>query len=419
MRGRVAGLGGGGDGIVEQPDGKRWFVPLAAPGDEIEFDPLKGQGRNGPMRGRLNAIHEPGPNRVSPPCQHFGKCGGCALQHLSHDFMTGWKLEQVRTALSRRGLDDVSVTMGVEGAAGRRRRVTLTSVRPGKALPVLGFHERRGRNVIALKSCPVLEDDLQSVLQPLRELLAVVQPPSSEVRVSMNMTDGGVDLLLDGGLTDSLQAHEELAAFCDAHDLARLSVADGDAPRTIASRRSPVLDWGRLKVTPAPGAFLQADRSAEAFMRRMVSDLTRDCERPVDLFCGVGTLTAALPLGAGTLAVDSDAVAVERLKRGLDAARLDARTEMRNLFRRPLQDRELENFDLAVLDPPAAGAKEQCQALAASPVPKLVYVSCAPATFARDARILVDAGYRLTDVQVIDQFYWSSEVELLSVLERT
>lgn len=418
MQGRVSVLGGGGDGIVDV-DGARWYVPLAAPGDLIEFERMKGQGKGGPNRGRLVRVIEQGNDRTTPPCPHYGRCGGCALQHLSHSFTAAWKLEQVRNALAHRGFDKVPVSIGYAGAASRRRRASLTAIRQGSDRPILGFHERRGRNVVAARACPVLEEDLQSLLQPLRQVLAEVLRPRGEMRVSMNLTDGGVDLLLDGGLDEGLAAHEALSEFGNREDIARISVAGGGVPWTVLERRPPELDWGALKVAPPPGAFLQADRQAESFMRATVADWVDPSAASVDLFAGVGTLTSALPLSAGTLAVDSDADAVSALRAGLDASQLDVRTEERNLFRRPLQVIELARFSQVVLDPPAAGAKDQCVELAASDVSRIVYVSCAPATFARDARILCDGGFRLRDVQVIDQFYWSTETELVARLERT
>lgn len=417
MQGRVKIVGGSGDGVVEL-DGGRWFVPLAAPGDLIEFEKPKGHARSGPNRGRLVRIVERGPDRAEPPCPHFGRCGGCALQHLSHEFTTQWKLDLLRSALSRRGFEDIQISIGLEGSAGRRRRASLTAIRQGKDRPILGFHERRGQNVVAARACPVLEPGLEALLAPLRETLASVMQPRSETRISLNMTDGGIDMLLDGGMTDGLSGHEVLADFAETHDLARVSVAEGGKPWTVLERRPPVLDWTPLKVTPPPGVFLQADREAEAYMRATVREWADERGRSIDLFSGAGTLTSALPLVAGSLAVDSDEAAIWALRNGLDACRLDTRTMKRNLFRRPMQNAELAEFDQAVLDPPAAGAREQAAELATSNLQRVIYLSCAPSTFARDARALCDGGFTLREVRMIDQFYWSPEVELAALFER-
>lgn len=417
MQGRVETLGSGGDGVIGS-DGERWYVPLTAPGDLVEYERQKGTGRNGPNRGRLLSVLESSKDRTTAPCPHFGKCGGCALQHLKHEFTTDWKLQQLREALGRRGFGDVPVTVGLAGAPGRRRRAALTSVRPGNDLPVLGFHERRGKNVVAARQCPVLDPELEVLLPPLREVLTKVQKPRSETRVSVNLTHGGVDLLLDGGLSDGLSVHEALTSFGETHDLARISIADGGEPWTVLERRAPELRWSPLTVVPPPAAFLQADRLAEDYMRSTVTAWATPDAASVDLFCGVGTLTSALPLKSGTLAVDADPAAVKSLREGLDAGQINVRTEVRNLFRRPLQPKELAPFDQAVLDPPAAGAKEQCIELAGSKMNRIIYVSCAPSTFARDARVLCDGGFQLREVRMIDQFYWSTEIELAALLER-
>lgn len=417
MKGRVEHLGGSGDGIIEL-DGDRWYVPLTAPGDLVEFERQKGQGKGGPNRGRLTHIVEPGDVRSTAPCPHYGRCGGCALQHLNHDFATSWKLGQLSGALARRGFGEVPVNAGLDGEPGSRRRAALTSVRMGKDRPILGFHERRGRNVISAKVCPVLEPDLERLLGPLRNVLATVQQPRSESRVVLNLTDGGVDLLLDGGIEEGLGTHEALSALAEDEDLARISVAAGGEPWTVLERRPAELRWSPLNVKAPPGAFLQADRRAESYMRQTVADWSEPSAASVDLFSGVGTLTSALPLTAGTLAIDSDSAAIHALRNGLDAGQLDVRTEVRNLFRRPLQTQELARFEQAVLDPPAAGAREQCHELAASGLQRVIYVSCAPATFARDARILCDGGFVLREVRMIDQFYWSAETELAAFFER-
>lgn len=417
MKGRVEQVGAGGDGII-RADGGDWYVPATAPGDLIEFSPVRDKSRV--RRGSLETVLEPGPDRVQPDCPHFGRCGGCALQHLAPGYLSDWKLGQVRDVLKRRGFDVPDLTMGLEGAPGSRRRVTWSARLQADGAAALGFFERRGRNLIAVRSCPVLEPDLEKLVAPLRKLLPQVLPRRTEARVQVNLTDGGADLLIEGPVTEGLEAHEALSGFADEHDLARISISEGDGglPRTILMRRPPVLRWGQLRVMPPPGAFLQADRRAEALMRATVAEWSGGAKAVVDLFSGVGTLISALPLGSDSLAVDSDAAAIGALKTALDAAEENAGTEVRNLFRRPLQAEELARFDLAVLDPPAAGAREQCAALAASTIGRVIYISCAPSTFARDARILADAGFHIERVRVIDQFHWAADTELSALLVR-
>lgn len=419
MEGRVETLGQGGDGIV-MAGGERVFVAGTAPGDLVELRPERATGRNAPKRARIVRLIEGGPDRVEPACRHFGNCGGCALQHLSADFLAGWKRDAIVEALGRRGFRDVAVSEAVAGGPGRRRRATFTARRGRKGHVLFGFHERRGRALVDISECPVTEPALEALVAPLKSLMSRLLPDGGEARLTVNLTDGGPDLLIDGALPGTLEVHEGLAEFAGAHDLARVSLRqDGAAPMTLAERRPPELRWGALTVTPPPGAFLQADRTIEASMRALVASWSERASRTVDLFCGVGTLTAALPLRAGDLAVDADADAIAALKAGVDrSASAELEVAVRNLYRRPLQSDELRGFDLAVLDPPAAGAREQCETLARSGVRRVVYVSCAPPTFARDARILADAGFRLAEIRPLDQFYWAPDVELAALLVR-
>ncbi|WP_416899327.1 MAG: class I SAM-dependent RNA methyltransferase [Minwuia sp.] len=418
MKLEIVEVGQAGDGIALL-DGERWFVAGTAPGDIVEAAPEKAGGRNAPRRARLTGLIEAGSGRTEPPCPHFGTCGGCALQHLNADFLQDWKRQRIVEALGRKGFENVPLTEGLAGGPGRRRRASFTALSFGKGRLALGFHERRGKRVIGIGPCPVLEPALEVLIGPLRDLMAGLLQPRTEARIQINLTDGGADVLIDGPVPDGLATHETLAGFAGANDLARLSLADPAGPRTIAERRPPVLDWSPLKVTPPPGAFLQADRQAERMMRETVAAWTSAAKRAVDLFAGVGTLTSALPSGPETLAVDADDAAMAALSRGVDAAPgVDLKTSARNLFRRPLMADELKRFDTAVLDPPAAGAREQAEQLAASKIGRIVYVSCAPPSFARDARILAGGGFRLVELRPIDQFYWSPDVELAALFTR-
>ncbi|WP_417513978.1 class I SAM-dependent RNA methyltransferase [Minwuia sp.] len=418
MKMTIQSIGQGGDGIAEKDD-DRWFVALTAPGDVVTATPEKKRGKGGPNRAVLETVLEAGPARTDAPCPHFGACGGCAVQHLKPAFLSAWKRELIVEALQRRGLTDVPVTAGFEGDAGRRRRVALTALVIAKGRVTLGFHERRGKRVIDIGPCPVMRPELEALLEPLRRVVGALLKPGQELRAQANVTDGGIDLLLDGPLADDLTTHETLSDFARTTDLARISIVDGDMPRTVIERRPPHLDWSRLRVVPPPGVFLQADGEAEICMRTLIADWSEGARAAVDLFCGVGTLTSSLPLTQATLAVDSDRQAIAALKAGIDATPgADARVEERNLFRRPLRADELKRFDLAVLDPPAAGAKDQAEQLAVSRVGRVIYVSCAPGSFARDARTLVDGGYRLVEVRPIDQFYWAADVELAALFVR-
>ena len=428
---RIEGLGSAGDGIAVL-DGKTVHVPFTAPGDvvriELSHQPRKsgGRGRGRPdtaavaPKHRVVKLVSAGPDRVAPPCPHFGRCGGCALQHLSADFLADWKRDQIVVALERRGITDVVVDETFRGGPGRRRRVSLTAQVGGRKSVAFGFHERGSRNLIDIGPCPVLEPTLEALIAPLRSLLAAHLAPREAARISINMTDSGADMLLEAEMRQGADLFMDLAEFAETHDLARLTLTGRDGETPIGARRQPVLEWPGLTIAPPPGAFLQTDRRVEAELRRRIGLAAAGAGSVADLFCGVGTLTAGIPAGAEVLAIDSAADAVQALRTGADKARrTNITTSTRNLTRDPLSAVEIAALDLVIMDPPAAGARSQVEVLAGAgaQVPRIAYASCAPGTFARDARILIDGGYRLVSLTPFDQFHWSPEIELFGLFE--
>ncbi|MDF1721884.1 MAG: hypothetical protein P1U65_14530 [Minwuia sp.] len=415
----IDALGSGGDGIA-MLDGQQVFVPCTAPGDEVEVSLQTARKGGGAAKAKATTQLVAGPDRVAPDCQHFGTCGGCAVQHLSADFMADWKREQVQAALGRRGVDGVTVAETFRGGPGRRRRAGLTAQADNRGAVRLGFHARGSRELIDLRACPVLEPDLARLIAPLRKVLAGKLAPKESARIAMNLTDTGVDIQVEGAFAPGPDILMDLAAFADAFDLARLTFTGGSMGEVpIATRRAPTLEWPGLHVVAPPATFLQADRQVEAEMQRLIAIASIDARRILDLFSGIGTLTAAVPQKAEVLALDSAPDAIAALRAGADKARRTwLKTAVWNLMRDPLIESELKGHDLVILDPPAAGARAQVETLARSDVPRIVYVSCAPGTFARDARMLIDGGYHLASITPLDQFYWSPEIELLAVFDR-
>jgi len=437
---RIDALGSGGDGIA-MLDGQQVFVPFTAPGDEVDVTLQKvarddgGRGR-GASRGRkpgaaaakaggvarvkVGKLHVAGPDRVAPACRHFGSCGGCAVQHLSDDFMADWKRQQVQAALGRRGVDGIAVAETFRGGPARRRRAGLTAQSDNRGAVRLGFHARGSRELVDLQECPVLEPELARLIAPLRQVLAGKLAAKESARIAINLTDTGADIQIEGAFDPGPDMLMDLAAFADDFDLARLTLTGGSMGQVpIATRRPPTLEWPGLHVVAPPGTFLQADKVVEAEMQRRIAIAATGAKRVIDLFSGIGTLTAALPQTAEVLALDSAADAIRALRVGADKGRRTwLKTAVRNLMHDPLIESELAGHDLVILDPPAAGARAQAETLARSDVPRIVYVSCAPGTFARDARMLIDGGYRLTSVTPLDQFFWSPEIELLAVFDR-
>ncbi|MEI6986602.1 MAG: class I SAM-dependent RNA methyltransferase [Rhodospirillaceae bacterium] len=415
-------IGASGDGIGEASAGKtsggRVFVPLTVPGDRVmvRLGPCSGEGR----RGQVVAWLERGPDLAAPSCGHFGRCGGCTLQHLAEPVYQSWKLGRVTAALERGGLAPLP-KHGLESSGpGGRRRATFSLMRRGKAL-LAGFIERRGDRLVDLERCPVLAPELLGLLPALRRALLTVLPDGGRADAVVALFEGGIDMLLVGPSRLDLKARQALAGLAVSADLLRLSWQPDarTAPEPVAARR-PVLAWfGGVAVEVPPGAFLQASAEGEAALVALVLAGVGESSCVADLFAGCGTFSLPLATGGGRRvhAVEGDGpamAALARAARGLSGVS----TEMRDLARQPLRPEELARFGAVVFDPPRAGAAAQAAALAESAVPLVVAVSCNPATFSRDARLLRNGGYRLLTVQAVDQFLWSAHVELVAVFRR-
>lgn len=399
----IARLGAQGDGIVEIPSGLR-YVPFALPGECWSLT------EGGP--GMLLRKH---PARVEPVCPHFGSCGGCAAQHMPEDLYLAWKRAILVDALRHRGIA-APVGSVYRLPAGSRRRVTFYARREGSDLR-LGFHRRAAHDLVDVVSCPVAVPQIVAALPALREMLAPVVAGPTQAAVHVLATTAGLDVHLAFTRAPALaRDYPRLTALASRFGFARLSVQRD----TLMQARRPMLSFDGATVEPPPGAFVQASVAAETEMIRLVTAAAAGARRVGDLFCGIGTFALPLARGSRVLAADSreDAVAALLAAARRAQGRKPVEARARDLFRTPLSARELDGLDAVVLDPPAAGAKAQAAQIARSRVPVVVYVSCDPGTLARDARILIDAGYRLESASPIDQFVFSHHLETVAVFRR-
>ncbi|SIO49234.1 23S rRNA m(5)U-1939 methyltransferase [Rhodovulum sp. ES.010] len=382
-------------------------VPCALPGEEVAGEAEEG-------RIAAPRILAPVPDRVRAPCPHFARCGGCTLQHARDGFVASWKTDVVRAALAAHGLEAPVQPILTSPPASRRRAVL--SGRRTKSGALVGFHARASDQVVAIPDCRLLHPDLMAALPACADLTALGASRKGELALSLTRSEDGVDLAVAEAKTLDDALRVALADLARRHDLARLAW-NGEI---VLTRRPPRQAFGRAHVVTPPGAFLQATEDGQAALTAAALEVVADGRRIIDLFAGCGTFTLPLAEAAEVHAAESDAAMLAALDSGWRGATGLKRVthEVRDLFRNPVRPEELGRFDAAVLDPPRAGAAAQVAQIAASGLSRLAYVSCNPVTFARDAKRLCSAGFRLEWVQVVDQFRWSGHVELAAALRR-
>lgn len=381
-----------GDGMTA--DGRH--APLAAPGDQLLTD------------GTLIR----GPHYRVPPCRHFPECGGCQLQHLDDAAYAGFLTERVKTALAAHDLT-AELRPPALSPPRSRRRATLHAERRGRQVHI-GFTGERSHALVDMSECEILHPSLFALVQPLRGLLAAMLPGSGRVDLHLALADQGVDVTIKGQRFDGLQAAEVITSFSRRHKLARLSVDEGLGPETRWEPEPVTVTLSGVAVGLPPGSFLQATAEGEAALVSAAREIAGEARTVADLFAGLGTFSFAMSPTAKVYAGEAAREAILTLKSAAGRAQRVVMAEHRDLYRRPVTASDLSRFDAILLDPPRSGAREQVGELAQSTAPVVGYISCNPSTFARDAQLLCEGGYRLDWIQPVGQFRWSTHVELVA-----
>ncbi len=400
MQVTIERLGYLGDAIARGPDGPL-YVAQMLPGEvvegEVQGDKLVGA-----------KIVTPSTDRIKPICAHARTCGGCLMQHASDAFVAEWKTGIVRGALAGQGIT-AELRPILTSPARSRRRATIAARRT-KSGVLLGFHARGSDVLVAVPQCQLLHPDLMAAFPALEALIMIGGSRTTEQALTVTRTLAGPDVSVTGGKPLDSTLRLDLARVTETFGLSRLTW-DGEV---VALRTAPMQRFGKALVAPPPGAFLQATLEAEAALVHLVSEAVGSAKKITDLFAGSGTFALPLAQQAEVHAVEGDAAMIAALDKGWRNAQGLKRinSETRDLFRRPLEPDEFKGVDAVVIDPPRAGAEAQTETLSRSGVPVIAAVSCNPVTFARDAKVLLAAGYRLDWVQPIDQFRWSSHVEV-------
>jgi 23S rRNA (uracil1939-C5)-methyltransferase len=400
-----------GDGVA-LADGQPVYVPYTLGGETVEVAAVPG---HHPDRRRLLAVERESPERIAPFCPHFAVCGGCAIQHWEAGRYRAWKRNIVIETLAQAKLDcEVGALIDAHGL-GRRRITVHARIGTHEVLKV-GFSAAHSHDIIAVDRCPILDPGLSGALDAAWALAEPLISIGKPLDIQITATDSGLDVDVRGSGPLPAAAIATLSGVADQHRLARLT-RHGEL---VLMRNSPVITMGTAQVTLPPGSFLQATVAGEETLAGLVIEHCKRAKHIGDLFCGVGPFALRLAANSKVSAFDSDAGAIAALQKAAASTSglKPVKAETRDLFRRPLMLPELRDFDAIVFDPPRQGAQAQAQQLAASKVPVVIAVSCNVATFARDARILLDGGYRIEGVTPVDQFRHTPHVELVARFRR-
>ena len=403
-------VGHRGDGVAFS-GGQTVFVPYTLGGETIEAEPVAGH----PDRGQLLRIEQASAERIAAFCKYFGSCGGCAIQHWQQDAYRAWKRGIVVDTLDHAGIAcEVDELVDAHGAG--RRRITVHARRGADGELRVGFAAASSHEIVAIDDCPILDPALRGALEAARALAEVLKPTSKPLDIQITATDGGLDVDVRGSGPLPTAMIATLSRLAEQQHLARLT-RHGEL---VLMRAPPSVAIGTAQVTLPPGSFLQATAAGEEALAALVSEHCKRAKHVTDLFCGVGPFALRLAAKSRISAFDSDAGAVAALQKAATSTSglKPVKAETRDLFRRPLMPQELRDYDAVVFDPPRQGAQAQVAQLAASKIPVVVAVSCNVATFARDARILIDGGYQIGDVTPVDQFRHTPHVELVARFAR-
>ena len=383
-----------GDGVTA--DGR--YAALAVPGDLL----------------RADGTVEPGPNHQAPPCRHFPECGGCQLQHVTDDAYRDYLIDRVAGALAQHSIE-TEIRDPHLSPPRSRRRATLRALKAGRSV-VIGFNAERSNRIVDMRECHVLRPELFALVEPLRGLLSTLLPARRTGEVQLTLADQGVDVALKGAAAEGYDAAVALTEFGEAHRLARLSIDEGQGAEARYEPEPATVSLSGVNVALSIGGFLQATADGEAALVEAVQEVCAGSSRIADLFAGLGTFAFAIE--GQVTAAEASRDAILALQVAARRARRLITADHRDLYRRPYDAKELASFDAVVLDPPRAGAEEQVKQLAVSAVPRIAYVSCNPATFARDAAVLAGGGYKLDWVRPVGQFRWSTHIELAASFSR-
>ena len=410
----ITSLGGLGDGIADY-NGKPVFVPKTVVGDKLRVRITKETSTE--LRGEIAEIITGGENRAIPPCRHFDVCGGCSLQQLSDTAYKDFKEKMFHSALRQAGYDlpDSTVTFL---PANSRRRVEMRVYHKG-GIPQMAYFRPGTNDLLPIEKCLILTKPLQTFLFPLCKALGDLKGVEHIKSIKLTELGGSIDMLL---ILKQEIPSTALLGLAERTDVSRLSMQiNNSEPRIIVSRRPVEIMLGKYPITLPADSFLQSSAEAQQLLTNFVNSHIPAEGKIVDLFSGIGTYSFSMTEAHKVHAVESHAGMVSHIKKAAKKYQLEdvLTSDCRDLFHAPLSRKELSEFEAVVINPPRPGAKRQAEEIAASGVNRVVMISCNPGTFARDAKVLKNAGFSLAHAEGVDQFVYSPHLEIAAVFDKS
>lgn len=408
------------EGVAKHKDGQDIFIPYTLQGEDVSIK-ISENNRFGynALPFKVNVKSE---DRVSAPCTHFGTCGGCKLQHMSEDFYKKFKKSIVENALQKNDLADQNVLEPILLPEKSRRRCKLIAKKIKNNIH-LGFRGYKSHDIVTIKECHVIVPELENLLKPLQKMSQLILDNKQQADIYLSYTEGNIDVLIDLPKVEKFldyTVREELASLAQQHSMARLTLKTKDMTDQIYLQKQPMVKFNHIPISVNSRCFLQASNQADMVLQKQVTDYLKDKNptKIADLFCGRGTFSFAFKNSVKVDGFEADKPALEALNQAAKKYKPNVQGHYLNLYQEPLTSNALNNYDAVILDPPRDGAFKQCAEISKSDVKDIVYISCNPFTFARDAKILQNGGYKISPIQPVDQFLWSSHIEVIAHFEK-
>jgi 23S rRNA (uracil1939-C5)-methyltransferase len=402
---------------------KKIFVSKTVIGDQIEAQIIKENSKF--IVANLIKIISPSKERVTAPCLHFADCGGCGLQHLTQDYYYNFKQEILLNLFAREQINFAGKIDWSFIGDGLRRRANFQIDHNNR----LGFFRENSNDVVKIDSCLVLESEVSNLIQPLQNLIQNICYKITQIFITK--FDNGIAIILQTSTTPNLEVSDKLTDFAKQNNIISLAYKIKNDRSLIYQTQIPQLFFGEIKINLEADIFLQATKNGQDIIINEINTLVASLQNNnpekilniIDFYCGIGTYSFAVLSQNQKVqikAFEGEEQMINLLNKNATKNQLNQKLQgfERDLVQAPIAPKDLTNQHLAIINPPRNGAKSQIQQLAKSKIKNIIYISCHPATFAVDAKILLQNGYKINKIKAIDQFVYSHHLELIVVFEK-